>query len=215
MSRVPALGASVPRRGNRFSRGLALTICRLLGWRLEGTLPDVPKAVVIGTPHTANFDGFIGIVLMAAMGLRANTFVKDSAFVGPLGWLLRFMGALPIRRGAGTGIVEQSTAALKDADRMWLVIAPEGTRKAAEQWKLGFHHIARGADVPVVPAVIDYRCKCVRVLPPRLAGDDAAADLQRWIDEIAVVAGPRHPARTSRPLRAAMERLGRNGRGRL
>jgi 1-acyl-sn-glycerol-3-phosphate acyltransferase len=204
--RVPQLGDAVPQRRNRIMRGIALALCRLLGWRLDGALPNVPRAVVIGAPHTANFDGIIGILLMMAMGLKSNTFIKDSAFIGPLGWLLRAVGALPIRRGVGAGMVEQSVATLKAAEQMWVVIAPEGTRHAADQWKLGFHHIAHGAGIPIVPAVIHYGDKCVRVLPPRLAGDDAAADLAALLDEIAAVSGPRHPSRTSKLLRDAMER---------
>ena len=43
---------------------------RLLGWRVEGKLPDLPKYILIGAPHTSNWDFvlFLGIVFT----LRAN-----------------------------------------------------------------------------------------------------------------------------------------------
>jgi len=35
-------------------RFLALFIMRLLGWRVEGKLPNLPKFILIGAPHTSN-----------------------------------------------------------------------------------------------------------------------------------------------------------------
>lgn len=205
----PVLGDRLPQRRNSIARRLARAVARLLGWQVVGTFPNVPRAVMIGAPHTSNVDGVISMLLLTAMGLHAHTFIKDSAFIGPLGWLLRHLGALPIRRGQGAGMVEQSIAALRDAEQMWLLLAPEGTRKSAQTWKLGFHHIAHGAGVPVVIAVIDYRARRVTLLPARDAGHDASADLSLWLDEIAEHAHPRHPERLSAPLVAVMERRAR------
>ena len=33
-------------------RFLSNSIMRLVGWRVEGTLPDFPKYLIIGAPHT-------------------------------------------------------------------------------------------------------------------------------------------------------------------
>jgi 1-acyl-sn-glycerol-3-phosphate acyltransferase len=206
--RLPTLGAQIPQLRNGLLRRVARGLIKLMGWRVLGAFPDVPKAVIIGAPHSSNADGFIGLTLLVAMGLNAHTFIKDSAFVGPLGWLLRKLGALPIRRGKGGGMVEQSIAALNQPEPLWLLLAPEGTRKAAAQWKLGFHHIARGAEVPVVIAVIHYGQKTVRILPAKTAGIDAQADLDQWLAEIALHAEARHPARMSAPLAEAMARRG-------
>lgn len=204
--RFPPLGPRIPRRRSGVWRGIARGLLQLFGWRVVGSFADVPKAVMIGAPHTSNLDGVISLLLLTAMGLRAHTFIKDSAFIGPLGWLLRRLGALPIRRGVNGGMIEQSIAALRDAEQLWLLLAPEGTRQAAAQWKLGFHHIARGAGVPVVIAVIDYRARRVTVLPAREASPDAPTDLDAWLDEMAEHALARHPACLSAPLAAAMAR---------
>jgi len=46
---------------------------------------------------------------------------------------------------------------------MWFVLAPEGTRKRVENWKSGFWHIARDANVPVVCAYFHYPTKTIGI----------------------------------------------------
>jgi len=49
---------------------LAKTILRLTGRKVEGRFPDLPKSVVIGAPHTSNWDF---VMFMAVIFyLRAN-----------------------------------------------------------------------------------------------------------------------------------------------
>ena len=45
---------------------------RLIGWHVDGTLPDLPKFVIIGAPHTSNWDFvlFLGVMFYSA-GKRA------------------------------------------------------------------------------------------------------------------------------------------------
>ena len=62
---------------------------------------------------------------------------------------------------------------------MLLVLAPEGTRAAAPEWKRGFHLIALGAGVPIVPAACNYRTKVITFGPAVMPGGDYAADLAR------------------------------------
>jgi 1-acyl-sn-glycerol-3-phosphate acyltransferase len=41
---------------SHFLRFLSNSIMRLVGWRVEGKLPDLPKYIIIGAPHTSNWD---------------------------------------------------------------------------------------------------------------------------------------------------------------
>jgi 1-acyl-sn-glycerol-3-phosphate acyltransferase len=201
-----SLGAKVPRRGNAFSRGLARLLLRLMGWRLEGRFPDLPKLVLIGAPHTSNMDGVVSFITLFAVGLRAHTMIKDSAFKGPLGWLLRWLGALPIDRKSPKGVVEQTVEAFARDAQFVLLLAPEGTRGAAPEWKRGYWHVARGAGVPVLPVAIDYMRKRIRFGEPLHPGDDYAADFARLLAFYAAHSAPRHPERLSRPLCEAQQR---------
>lgn len=201
MGTIPPLGPRIPKRGNVFSRWLGRTVLGLLGWRLEGAFPDVPKMVVIGAPHTSNMDGVIGIAATIALGLRAGTMIKDSAFKGALGLLLRWLGAIPIDRSSSKGVVEQSIDAFKRREQLWLLLTPEGTRKAAPEWKQGFYHIACGAQVSVLPAAANYRSKTITVGPPLDPSGDYEADLRRLVAFFKERGFPRHLERLSGPLR--------------
>ena len=173
------VGARAPRRGNALSRWLGRATLRLIGWRLEGAIPDAPKMVMIGAPHTTNFDGVIAFATVIALGLDARIMIKASAFPGLAGRLLDWAGAIPIERGSPQGFIEQTIGTFARRERMLLVLAPEGTRAAAPEWKRGFHLIALGAGVPIVPAACNYRTKVITFGPAVMPGGDYAADLAR------------------------------------
>lgn len=195
------IGEQVPRRGNAFSIGLGRMLLWALGWKLTGALPNSPHAILIGAPHTSNMDGVIGIATLSALGIDARTMIKDSAFKGLLGRFLLWAGAIPIRRGSRDGVVEQSIAALKDSPRRWLLIAPEGTRSGAAQWKRGFHLIAAGAGAPIIPVAAHYGKKVVFFGEPLVPTGDFEADLARLLDFYHLHGCAKHPERLSKPLR--------------
>ena len=204
---TPAIGPQVPRRGHALSRWIGRTFLRLLGWRVEGEFPNLPRMVMIGAPHTSNMDGVVSIAALVAMGLKASTMIKDSAFKGVMGPILRFFGAIAIDRKSPKGVVEQSVDAIVNHPTgMLLLIAPEGTRSGPAEWKRGFWHIARGANVPVLPAAIHYGRKVVTFGPPLYPGADFDTDFATLMDFYAPLSEGCHPERTSKPL---CERLGR------
>lgn len=199
------IGSKVPRSGNAFSRWIGRSLLRLLGWRIEGAIPDLPKMILIGAPHTSNMDGVLGIATLVALGLKAGTMIKDTAFKGIMGPILRGFGAIPINRRSPKGVVEQSVDAFTSREQLLLLIAPEGTRHSAVELKRGFYHIATGAKVPVLPAAANYARKVVTFGPPLYASGNYAADLQVLVDFIAAYGSPRHPERLSKPI---CEKLG-------
>lgn len=200
------IGARVPRRGNAFSRGLARLVLWLMGWRVQGAIPDLPKMVLIGAPHTTNMDGVIALATLMAYGLNAGTMIKDSAFKGVMGSILRWFGAIPINRRSPKGVIEQSVDAFNNNANLLLLIAPEGTRHSSPEWKRGFYHIAAGAGVPVIAAAIHYQRKLVSFCEPVFPTGDYEADLGRILDFVAKNGDPQHPERLSKPL---CERMGR------
>ena len=205
------IGSRVPRRGNAFSRGFGSALLRLLGWRHEGAIADEPKLVMIGAPHTTNFDGVIAILSLMALGLDARTMIKRSAFRGPLGRFLTWAGAVPIDRASPKGVIEQTVELMAGQPRMLLLLAPEGTRGAATEWKRGFHHIAVAAKVPIVAAACNYRTKTITFGPPVSPSVDYEADLRRIIRFVHEHGYPRHPERLSQPLCELSGRAWRSG----
>ncbi|MDH3396587.1 MAG: 1-acyl-sn-glycerol-3-phosphate acyltransferase [Acidimicrobiia bacterium] len=156
---------------------LALWWFRLTGWKIEGELPPEPKLIVIGAPHTTNWDFVYMLATMTSFGLKASFMGKDSLFKGPFGPIMQRLGGIAIRRGVSESVVEQMAAAFAAATSLVLVIAPAGTRRFSDHWKSGFYHIARSARVPIVPARIDYSQKLVTIGPPLLTGRDLTHDM--------------------------------------
>ncbi len=186
LSTLPPLDVvppNVPRRGGPIRRFLGRLALRLMGWRMVGSLPDLPKFVIIAAPHTSNWDFVRGISLVFALSLDAKWIGKRELFVGPFGPLFRWLGGIPIDRKSPQGAVEGAVAAFGAREQMMLAIAPEGTRKAVQRWKTGFYRIAAGAGVPIVCGFFDNRSRLLgfaRV--QRTAGDMTAeiADLEAW-----------------------------------
>lgn len=178
---VPPMPPAAPRTPpNPALEWFARSVLRLGGWRVIGTIPDVPRLVLIGAPHSSNWDGIWGFAAKAALGLEIKILGKDSLFRVPvLGWLLRRFGVIPVNRSAASGVVEQTARRFASADRLWVGLAPEGTRKPVEQWKTGFWKIARAADVPVLPVYFHYPERVIGFGEPFHLTDDMAADLQR------------------------------------
>jgi len=157
---------------------LAKLIMRLVGWRVDGQLPDIPKFVLIGAPHTSNWDFvlFLGVIF----GLQANVrfMGKAGLFRFPIGWFFRYCGGIPVDRSKSTGLVDQMVQASRELERFILTIAPEGTRHHVQEWKRGFYHIAKNAGIPIVMAVVDGKHKEVRVGQVFHPTEDIEADMK-------------------------------------
>jgi len=181
---VLPLPPSAPRvRGGRVGRWLGRTVLRLGGWRMEGAFPDLAKLVLIGAPHSSNWDGVWGLSAKLALGLDIRILGKHQLFWWPLSVLMRWLGIIAVNRDAAAGVTEQAAALIRDSERYWFGLAPEGTRKHVDRWKPGFWKIAKGAGVPVLPAYFDYPRKVIGIGPLFVLGDDMTADIhriQRW-----------------------------------
>ncbi len=178
---VLPLPQNAPRvRPNALARWLGRTALRLGGWRMVGEFPDVPRLVLIAAPHSSNWDGVWGFAAKLAMGLEIKVLGKDSLFRIPvLGYALKRFGVIPVDRNAAHGVVGQAAAMIRSAQRIWFVLAPEGTRKRVERWKTGFWKIAKAAEVPVLPAYFHYPEKIIGIGPVFVLSDDMTADIAR------------------------------------
>ncbi len=198
------IGDQVPRRGNWLSVMLGQWLLKLLGWRVVGHIPNVPKIMAIGAPHTSNMDGLVGVAAILAMRLRISIMVKDNLFRWPLTSLWRFLGVIPVHRDSPHGLVGQSVDAYQSHEQLFLGIAPEGTRKSAASWKSGFYRIAEQAQVPIIVAVLDYRRKEIRLPLWFVPTGDYEADMARILACYKKV-GAAHPEKMSLPLRQLQE----------
>ena len=152
--------------------GWKLARYRLIGEQLPGD-----AGIVIGAPHTSNWDfvAFLGVSWSFDMPMKV--LVKKSWFRGALAPLLRVLGGLPVDRDNPQHVVADLVSAASRGSRFKLVIAPKGTRGRRPYWKSGFYRIAHRAGLPVTLASIDGTRREVEIGPTLRLSGDVAADM--------------------------------------
>lgn len=178
----PLIATRGGRRRRSPLKSIARFLFKIIGWKVEGELPDVDKLVIVVAPHTSNWDLPIGYLVGHALELfstwRYGFMAKDSAFRWPLGILIRWMGGIPIDRSSPRNVVDQMIAAFNHYDHLMLALTPEGTRSKTPYWKSGFYRIASGAKVPIALAFLDYKRKVGGLGPTITPSGDMAEDIE-------------------------------------
>ena len=157
-----------------------LALFRLKGYKLApaGEIPR--RCIILGVPHTSNWDFVFFTGATYHYGITPSFMGKTSLFRWPLRRFMFDMGGIPIDRSAkNRNYVDQVIAAFGRRDELALVIAPEGTRSPRKPWRSGFYHIALGAGVPLVPAWVDDATKRGGLGPPIMLTGDYTADLTK------------------------------------
>lgn len=150
----------------------------MLGWKIEGEKPVHEKYVLIAAPHTSNWDFPLMILFAWAFDIRISWMGKASLFRGPLGWIMRGLGGIPVNRLRSGNLVAAMSEEFANRDTLVLVVPAEGSRERVEYWKSGFYHIARSASVPVVPSYLDFGQRRGGFGPALMPGDYLPGDMQ-------------------------------------
>jgi 1-acyl-sn-glycerol-3-phosphate acyltransferase len=134
-------------------------MARAFGWEFKGEIPeDIDRAVVIIAPHTSQIDFFIGMAAYRHFKeFRGYYLAKKELFRGPFKWIFEQTGGIPVDRSKNNNLVGQVADFINSMDRkMFLALAPEGTRSYTQKWKSGFYRIAVEAGVPILMAYLDF-----------------------------------------------------------
>ncbi|MDF7776822.1 lysophospholipid acyltransferase family protein [Sphingomonas sp. AOB5] len=183
-----------PALASRIVRQLLVWYYQLRGWKAEGAPPADRRCIIVAAPHTSNWD-FVNVLgLTNALGIKAHFMGKSSLFRWPMGRFMRDMGGVAVDRSASRNYVDAMIAEFAARREFMLIIAPEGTRSAAGQWRTGFYHIAMGAGVPLVLGYVDYPSKTGGLGPEIMPSGDYAADMAKIVAFYATKTG-RHPDR--------------------
>ncbi len=140
-------------------RFIAILILKLIGWTSIGSKVSVPKYVLIGAPHTSNWD--FPLMLLVVLELRLQLFWmgKNTLFPFPFSGLMKWLGGIPINRAKSHNVVYETVSQFKNHDNFVVLVPPEGTRSKVSEWKTGFYHIANNAEVPVLMGYVDAEKK--------------------------------------------------------
>ncbi len=152
----PHMSEHSPRMGNALSRGLGSFFLKLIGWKLVGRMPDEPKFIILGVPHTSNWDAISASLAMLASGFKYTFLIKKEWFFWPMGPLFRALGGYPVDRGKGAvNVVDQLVELFEAEDKVCVGFPPEGTRSLVDRYKTGYLRAAYAAKVPVFVCAFD------------------------------------------------------------
>jgi len=140
----------------RVRRALARAYWRVSRWQHVSTVrPGSGGGVLVGAPHTSNWDFVLMLAIAWELGLHVRYLGKAALFRPPFGWVMRALGGIPVDRSNPGGLVADLVARARAGEDFYLVVTPEGTRSAGEYWKSGFWRIAVGAELPVTLGFVD------------------------------------------------------------
>lgn len=163
---------------SRIVRRMILAIWYARGWKIDSPLPKhLKKYVIAGAPHTTNWDFVFFTGATHEEGIRPNFMGKHTLFTGFKRNFMLDMGGIPIDRRKSANTTQQIAAEFAIRDELALVISPEGTRKSDGKWRSGFYHIARAANVPIVPAFADNARRIISFGPPLMPTGNYGEDL--------------------------------------
>ena len=133
----------------------------LSGWKTVGGIPsDVKKCIIVGAPHTSNWDFIYARLGLYIFDYKIRYLIKDSMFKNPVAaWFFRITGGIPVNRNRSTNLTGELAQLLKDNDTLYIAIPPEGTRKWVKRWKTGFYRIAIDCNIPIALAYLDFKRK--------------------------------------------------------
>ncbi|WP_426415460.1 1-acyl-sn-glycerol-3-phosphate acyltransferase [Aestuariirhabdus sp. LZHN29] len=152
----------------------------LMGWKIEGELPSLPKYIIVVGYHTSNWDFVVLVAAKLVLRLRARWFGKHTLFRWPLlGPLFRLWGGVAIERHQSRGVVDQAVEAFSRHEHFLLALSPEGTRSLTSGWKEGFFHIAQGAGVPILPVGLDFEHRRIVIGEEALAAPCFQQEVER------------------------------------
>lgn len=171
---------------------LCCWLLKILGWQIEGLLPELKKYIVIVAPHTSNWDFIIGVLARGALNTRIHFLGKHQLFIPPWGWFFRAIGGSPVDRRKNNNLVDSAVQLFESKPDYKLALAPEGTRSPVKRWKCGFYHIANKAGVPIVPVGLDFSRRTVVIHTPLQPSGDIATDMHDILSFYRTIKG-RHP----------------------
>lgn len=140
--------------------------------------PQQPT-VLIGAPHTSNWDFFFMLAFTWRQDMDVRWLGKHTLFTSWRGPLMRALGGIPVDRSNAGGVVDEVLERVRAGEIFSLVVTPDGTRSGHSRWKSGFYRIARESGMPVTLGYVDRSTMTTGLGPTIELTGDVAADMDR------------------------------------
>ena len=141
-------------------------IMKIFGWKIDKDFPtDLKRCVLIAAPHTSNWDFLFAIATFRIMKIKIRFTIKKEWTRFPFGLITKPLGAVAINRAPKIegdkrkSMVDVMSELYSKYEDLVLIVTSEGTRSKVEEWKSGFYHIAKNAQVPLALGYLNYKDK--------------------------------------------------------
>lgn len=146
-------------------------------WTLSTEPAPHRPTVLLGVPHTSNWDFVLMLGIAWRLGIPVRWLGKASLFRGWRGPIMRRLGGIPVDRSDPSRVVGDVVARIRAGEVFGLVVTPEGTRGSGAYWKSGFYRIAREAHLPVTLGYVDRTTMTTGLGPTIELTGDVRADM--------------------------------------
>lgn len=146
-------------------------------WTLKTEPAPSRPTVLLGVPHTSNWDFVLMLAIAWRLGMHFRWLGKSSLFAGWRGPLMRGLGGIPVDRANPASVVADVVGRIHSGEVFGLVVTPEGTRGAGDYWKSGFYRIARDAGLGVTLGFVDRTTMTTGLGPTIELTGDVSVDM--------------------------------------
>lgn len=171
-------------------------------WKLVSAPAPNRPTVLVGAPHTSNWDFVLMLAIAWRLGVDIRWLGKESLFRGWRGPIMRGLGGIAVDRADAGRVVDEVVERVRSGEVFGLVVTPDGTRGGNTRWKSGFYRIARDTGMPVTLGYVDRTTMTTGLGPTLELTGDIPADMDRIRAFYADKAGF-HPERRVEPRLAA------------
>ena len=148
-------------------------------WRMVVTEVPQRPTLIIGAPHTSNWDFVLMLAIGWRIGVKLKWLGKHTLFTSWRGPLMRALGGIPVDRREPARVVDEVVAKVRSGSVFGLVITPDGTRGPHTHWKSGFYRIARETGLPLALGFVDRPTMTAGLAPGFELTGDISADMDR------------------------------------
>lgn len=144
---------------------VARSILKVMPWKAE-VEPWPVKSIIVGAPHTSNFDAVAMVLVMWSNGRDFNFLVKDNVMKNPiLARIVKALGGIAVNRRQSTNLISALSNQIEEKESLSLCITPKGTRSPKEYWKSGFYRIAYEHNLPISLGFLDSTTRTFGIGP--------------------------------------------------
>ena len=145
----------------KFIINISSWVLKIQKWKINGSIPEEKRVVLVIGPHTSNWDFIIGVLVILSLDAKINWLGKHTIFKRGFKSLLTRLGGIPVNRQDPSDLFSRIKVITEKSNGYLIGMAPEGTRKKVLKLKSGFIRIAKQTNSKIMLAGIDFQKKIV------------------------------------------------------